>query len=193
MKRACQILTQKGMTNLPAVPSGRQVANSIKIRHMKQFTILFIFLISSLFIKAQSTLPDLQLKNLDGKMISIQEISKDKVLVFSFWATWCVPCINELDVISEQYEDLQDEFGFELVAVSVDNTRSRSRVKPMVNGKGWEYEVLFDTNQKLKRALNISTVPYVIIVKNGKIVYTHSGYTPGAEEDLFAKFKKFIK
>jgi len=160
---------------------------------MQRFSLLLTFLLVSLFIKAQTTLPDLQLKSIDGKTFSIQEMTKDKVVVFDFWATWCVPCINELDAISEEYEDLQEEFGFELVAVSVDNARSKSRVKPMINGKGWDYTVLLDTNQKLKRALNISSVPYVIIVKNGKVVYTHSGYTPGAEEELFEKFKAFNK
>lgn len=158
---------------------------------MQKLSFLFAFLLLSLFSNAQTALPDLQLQTIDGKSVSIQEMTKDKVIVFDFWATWCVPCINELDVISEDYEDMQEEFGFELVAISVDNARSKSRVKPMVNGKGWDYKVLLDSNQKLKRALNISSVPYVIIVKNGKVVYTHSGYTPGAEEELFEKFKAF--
>ncbi len=157
----------------------------------KKVSVLIIFIVSSLLLNAQTALPDVELTNLDGQSVSIQEMSKDKVIVYSFWATWCVPCINELDAIAEEYEDLQDEFDFELVAISIDDARGKSRVKPMVNGKGWEYEVLLDTNQKLKRALNISSVPYVIIVKNGKIVYTHSGYTPGSEEELYEKFQSF--
>ena len=158
---------------------------------IQKVSILFFFLLSSLFINAQTSLPDITLKNLDGKSVSLREMSKDKVLVFDFWATWCVPCINELDAIAEEYEDLQDEFGFELVAVSTDDARTKSRVKPLVNGKDWEYEVLLDPNQKFKRAMNISTVPFVMIVKNGKIVYYHSGYTPGAEQELYEKFKSF--
>ena len=157
----------------------------------KKISVLFIILLASFVIKAQTSLPDIQLNNLDGKSVSIQELSKDNVLVFSFWATWCVPCINELDAIAEEYEDLQDEFNFELIAVSIDDARTKSRVKPMINGKGWEYEILLDSNQKLKRALNIANVPYVIIVKNGKVVHTHSGYTPGAEQELYEKFKSF--
>ncbi len=156
-------------------------------------SILFFFLLSSLFINAQTSLPDISLKNMDGQLVSLKEISKDKVLVFDFWATWCVPCINELDAIAEEYTDLQDEFGFELIAVSTDDARTKSRVKPLVNGKGWEYEILLDPNQKFKRAMNISTVPFVMIVKNGKIMYYHSGYTPGAEQELYEKFKSFQK
>lgn len=157
----------------------------------KKVSILFIILVTSLVVKAQTSLPDIQLNDIDGKSVSIQELSKDKVIVYSFWATWCVPCINELDAIAEEYEDLQDDFEFELVAISIDDARTKSRVKPMINGKGWEYDILLDSNQKLKRALNIANVPYVIIVKNGKIVYTHSGYTPGSEQELYEKFQSF--
>lgn len=157
----------------------------------KKAGILIIFLVSSIFINAQSSLPDIELMDLNGQSVSVKEMSEDKVIVYSFWATWCVPCINELDAIAEEYEDLQDDFDFELVAISIDDARTKSRVKPMINGKGWEYEILLDTNQKLKRALNIATVPYVIIVKDGKVVYTHSGYTPGSEQELYEKFQSF--
>lgn len=158
----------------------------------RKASILILLLVSSLLINAQTSLPDIQLKNLDGQTVSLQEMSKDKVIVYSFWATWCVPCINELDAIAEEYEDLQDDFDFELVAISIDDARTKSRVKPMINGKGWDYEILLDTNQKLKRALNIANVPYVIIAKNGKVVYTHSGYTPGSEQELYEKFQSFL-
>ena len=131
-------------------------------------------------------LPNLTLKTLEGKSISTNEFSKsDNVKVLSFWATWCVPCINELDAISEVYEEWQDETNVELIAISTDDSRTKKRVKPLVNGKGWEYQILLDNNQELKRALNITTLPHVVVIKNGKIVYRHSGYTPGGEYELF--------
>ena len=152
----------------------------------------FIFLtLSSSF--AQEKLPNIVLKNLDGKSINVSEIKTENVTVFSFWATWCVPCINELDAINEEYIDWQDETNVKLYAVSIDNARTQSRVKPLVNGKGWEYEVLLDTNEDFKRFVNANSVPYVIIVKNGEIVYKHSGYTPGSEVELFEKIKELSK
>ena len=155
---------------------------------MKKIILLFLFF-SGIIAYSQKTLPNIKLKNLNGKTILLSDLTKDKTVVLSFWATWCGPCINELDAIAEQYEDLQEE-GFELIAVSIDDTRTKSRVKPLVNGKDWDYTVLLDSNQELKRSLNITNVPYVIIVKNGKIVYTHSGYNPGSEEELIKKFNE---
>lgn len=159
---------------------------------MKKVFFLFVLALTFSFASAQNTLPDLTIKNLDGKNINLSEISKDKTVVVSLWATWCVPCKNELDAISDVYEDWQDETNITLYAVSVDDSRTLKRVRPLVNGKGWEYEVLLDTNNDLKRALGAATVPLTLIVKNNKIVYRHSGYTAGAEDELYEEIKKHI-
>jgi len=160
---------------------------------MKKACLLIVFVLSFITINAQSTLPSLSLKTMDGKTINTKELSKDGPIVISLWATWCVPCKNELDAISDVYEDWQDETNIKLYAVSVDDSRTVKRVKPLVNGKGWEYEVLLDTNHDLKRALGVSTVPVTLIVKDNNIVYRHSGYTPGAEDELYEEIKKHTK
>ena len=159
---------------------------------MKNFLLLFLFLVVW-NINAQE-LPNITLKSLDGKSVTTQEISKsDNIKVLSFWATWCVPCINELDAISDVYEEWQEETNVEIIAISTDDSRTRKRVKPLVNGKGWDYKILIDENQDLKRALNITSLPHVVIVKNGQIVYRHSGYTPGGEDELFEVIKEHSK
>ncbi|WP_457616328.1 TlpA family protein disulfide reductase [Lutibacter sp.] len=158
---------------------------------MKSFLLTLVLFFTLLQINAQSTLPQLSLKDTQGKSIDLSEIDTSTVTVFSFWATWCVPCINELDAINDEYIDWQDETDFKIIAVSIDDTRTSSRVAPLVNGKGWEYQVLLDTNQDFMRAVNATTVPFLIIVKNNKIVYSHSGYTPGSEIELLEKIKEF--
>jgi len=156
---------------------------------MKIILLLTVLNFSQIF--SQDNLPKISLKNNFGKSIAISEIDTKTVTVFSFWATWCIPCLNELDAISEIYDDWQNETNVKIIAVSIDDTRSASRVKPLVNSKNWEYEILFDTNQEFKRAVNATSIPYLIIVKNNKIVYSHSGYTQGSEIELYEKIKEF--
>ena len=60
----------------------------------------------------------------------------------------------------------------------------------MVNGKGWDYTILLDSNNELQRALGASTIPLTLIVKNNEIVYRHSGYSAGVEFELFNKIKE---
>jgi len=151
---------------------------------MKQF-ITFIALVSILFVSAQE-IPSASIVDIKGNKVDFSKIIKsDKPVIVSFWATWCVPCINELDAISEVYPDWQDETNVKLIAISVDDDRTARRIKPLVNGKGWDYEIYRDYNMELQRAFNISSVPFMIIIKNGKIVYTHSGYSPGSEDKIY--------
>ena len=160
---------------------------------MKKTFLLLLFVLSISLVNAQKNFPNITLKNIDGKDVNLVKASKDKLIVVSFWATWCGPCIQELEAINDSYEDMQEDYNFKLYAVSIDNSRSKSRIKPMVNGKDWDYEVLLDSNQEMKKALNFSAPPYLLIIKDGKILYTHSGYTPGSEDEVFEKFKTLKK
>jgi thioredoxin-related protein len=82
----------------------------------------------------------------------------------------------------------------QIVAVSIDDSRSATKVKPAVEGQRWEYDVLLDVNQDLKRQLNIQSVPFTLLVDaNGKIVYTHSGYVDGDEYILEEEIQKLLK
>lgn len=160
---------------------------------MKQISLL-LFLFIYIIGFSQKSIPNVSLTTLEGKLVKIQDkISKDKITVLNFWATWCVPCINELDAISDVYEDWKDETNMEIIAISIDDSRTQRRIKPLINGKDWEYEVLVDKNQELKRALNISIIPHVIILKGNKIVYRHTGYSPGSEDELYEVILKQAK
>ncbi|HLP64318.1 TlpA disulfide reductase family protein [Flavobacterium sp.] len=156
---------------------------------MKNLSLLLLFVGFNLF--AQNNLPDLNLTTLEGKSVSLKNEfnEKDKLYVFSFWATWCAPCINELDEMNDLQEDWKKEANFEVIAVSTDDSRTQKRVKPLVNGKEWTYKILLDTNQDLKRALSIVNIPYTIVVKNNQIVHIQNGYVPGSEVELFEKLK----
>lgn len=156
---------------------------------MKKLFYLFLFI--GFNITAQNNLPDLSLTSIDGKSISLKNEfnEKDKLYVFSFWATWCAPCINELDELNDVQALWKKEANFEIIAISTDDARTQKRVKPLINGKGWDYKILLDTNQDLKRALSIVNIPYTIVVKNSKIVHIQNGYVPGSEIELFTKLK----
>lgn len=137
-------------------------------------------------------MPNIELNTISGESVNLtSDFSEvDKLYVFSFWATWCAPCINELEAIHKKYATWKETLNIEIIAVSIDDSKTQKRVKPFLNGKGWTYKVLLDANQELKRALSIVNVPYTIVVKNNKIVYISNGYSQGAEEELYSKLKE---
>ena len=154
---------------------------------------LVLILLFSICVNSQTQLPNVSLKTLSGQNTSTMEISKkNNLIIISLWATWCVPCKNELDAVAEVYDDWISETNVMYFAVSIDDSRTSKRIKPMVNGKEWDFEILLDENSDLKRAFGVSTVPYTVIVKNGDIVYKHMGYSPGYEDELYSQLIKYV-
>ncbi|HMO39988.1 MAG TPA: TlpA disulfide reductase family protein [Saprospiraceae bacterium] len=159
---------------------------------MKQLTIVFLIIMTGWgSLAAQKSVPSVELKTLDGKNVNIQKILQgDKIVVLSFWATWCKPCQLELDAMADLYEEWQEAYNVEIVAVTIDTQRALPKVLPMVETKGWAYTILSDANQNLKNALNFQTIPQTFLLDaNGNIVYEHSGYVPGDEYELEKKIK----
>ena len=118
---------------------------------MRNFIFLSVFLLSFAGF-SQKILPDINLKTFEGDKVNIADLtSNDKIAILSLWATWCVPCIKELDAINELYDQWKAEVDFEVYAISVDDSRSINRAKALVNGKGWNHNILLDKNQNLKR------------------------------------------
>jgi peroxiredoxin len=141
-------------------------------------------------------LPSVTLKNIDGKTVDTAKLNNNgKPFIISFFATWCKPCQRELDAIHEQIVDWEEETGVKVIAVSIDQGQNVDKVKPLVDAKGWEYEVLLDPNGDFNRAMNVNgTVPTVFVIDGkGKIVDRRSGYVDGSEQHLIEKVRELIK
>lgn len=157
---------------------------------MKKFIIIAVLV--AVVQTAFAQLPHVTLKDINGKAVRLDTLSNGgKPIIIDFFATWCKPCNRELSAISEVYDQWQSETGVRLIAVSIDQAHHINKVKPLVDQLGWPYEVLLDPNSELKRALGVQLIPYTLIVDgDGKIVYKHSGYVDGEEEELLEEIKK---
>ena len=160
---------------------------------MKKYILSLLVLCFGL--TAFSQLPSVKLKDIDGKTINTAELSNDgKPMIITFFATWCKPCHRELKAIHEVYADWQDETGVKVITVSIDEAQNVAKVKPLVDGFGWEFDVLLDSNSDFKRALGINLIPASVVVDgNGKIVSSRTGYTDGSEEHLIEEVRKLIE
>ncbi|MEG1611238.1 MAG: TlpA disulfide reductase family protein [Alistipes sp.] len=159
---------------------------------MKNLLLLAVALVFSATC-ATAQISNVKIENDKGELVSVASMVDGKTpMIISFWSTTCKPCIRELNTINDVMIDWKEMANFRVIAVSVDDSRSASKAKAMAAGNGWEdITVLYDKNQELKRAMNVNSIPQVFVVDGtGKIVYAHTGYTPGCENELLKVIKE---
>ena len=163
---------------------------------MKKFTILLLAFALQLTAFAQDAkIPSVSLKDLNGNTIDTGKLNNNgKPIVICFWATWCSPCKKELNNYAELYDDWKEETGVKIIAVSIDDQRSMTRVAPYINSVSWDYDILLDTNKQFAQALGVNNVPHTFLIDgNGNIVWQHNNYAEGDEEELHEQLLKLKK
>ena len=150
--------------------------------------ILSLFLVAAALVATAQVkpVPSVKLQDMTGATVDTGALENDgNPVVICFWATWCSPCKKELNNYADLYADWQEEFGVKIIAVTIDDQRSKARVKPYVDGVAWEYDVLYDPNRDFARAMGVQTPPHTFVVDDeGNIVHSHVGYTDGDEDEL---------
>ncbi|PHS13156.1 MAG: thioredoxin family protein [Kangiella sp.] len=144
---------------------------------MKNF-IWIVALFLSLSLKAEILVgeipPSYLGKDKNGVKIELSEM-KGKVVVATFWATWCPPCLKEMEVL----ENIQRQVGKDkLEVVAINFKEGRSKYKRIVKLlKDAQITLTYDRRGIVAKRYNIKSIPRMFIInKLGKISYMHKGY-----------------
>ena len=137
---------------------------------------------------ARAGVSDFTLDTIDGDSVSLSDY-KGKVIVVSFWATWCKPCIQELGFLKKLSKKLSKDIV--ILAISTDGPDSVSAVEEKAQAKGLDMPVLLDTSGDVFAQFNPEgSLPFsVYIDRNGKLHSTHDGFATG--DDI--KIEKVVK
>ena len=95
-------------------------------------SVLFSGLILSLAAVAKDPpKADLTLKDSTGQKVSLRDL-RGKNVVLNFWATWCVPCNDEMPMIVEMEKEYRAR-GVVFIAASLDDSKTRSQIPAFVS------------------------------------------------------------
>jgi peroxiredoxin len=160
--------------------------------------VVILFLFSSLLLAQQEKeegqkAPDFVLKELNGDNYRLSENTGQGPIVINFWATWCVPCIEELKQMKKIYKKYEDK-DVQFLAISVDDPKTVGRVNSFVKSRKYPYTILLDTNNEVMNLYQTKVPPYTVIIdKDGQVVYTHVGYRMGDEKQIDEKLQILLE
>ena len=108
--------------------------SSFNILVMNKLFYITLFLLFTVTVSAQEAWPDVKVENEKGEVISTKEILGGKPAIVSFWGVTCKPCMTELNTLNELLEEWRKEVDFNVIAVSIDDSRFTARARSMAKG-----------------------------------------------------------
>lgn len=116
--------------------------------------------------------PVFELASLGGGEIGPQDYA-GQVVLLEFWATWCVPCHAQADVLEALYGEYRGR-GVEFLAV--DLGEDEETVRRFVAANPFPYPVLLDPADELSYQLGVAALPTLMVIdREGRVTYFDAG------------------
>jgi thiol-disulfide isomerase/thioredoxin len=147
-----------------------------KTSHISVWSIaLVLIFLSAVVTQAATPMPSFALASVrDGKIVESDSFN-GKVLLLTFFATWCPPCAEEVPVLVKLHKELADA-GFSVIGLSVDQTGPASVAKFVKNRK-INYPVLLAESRTTQDFGGVYGIPVAFLVnKSGNVVKKYTGY-----------------
>jgi peroxiredoxin len=109
--------------------------------------------------------PAFSLATLDGRRAALAD-NRDKLVILNFWATWCVPCADEMPTLEALWTDYRAR-GLVVLGVSVDRGGPRALLEPYVRNLALTFPILLDPDSKTANAWRVTALPATFVVKPG--------------------------
>jgi len=131
---------------------------------------------------------DLELESIDGRNLNLADL-KGKVVLIDFWATWCVPCVQEMPSLKKLQEKYKEK-GLEILAVSIDE--DSRKVSPFVAENALNFLVAH--SPELGKQFKATSIPLSLFIdKHGNIRYRKLGFEEGDEREIEVAIIELLK
>ncbi len=135
--------------------------------------------------------PAFHLEDVDGHSVNLDEHLGKDVILLDFWATFCGPCLTELDTYRGM--QLRHAQGLKVIAISVDQPQTVARVRSFARARAFPFSVVLDPEQQAYRLYNVSVLPTSILIdRRGKIIYRKEGFEPGDEKEMERRLSQLL-
>jgi len=144
---------------------------------MKKFILFFVGVVMTMGLFTQyvhaaglKAAKDFQIKDINGKTVTLSAYKGKKPVFLLFWTTWCPYCRKELKVLSEKSAQLTS-VNIELLAINIGE--SGAKVADFLKKNPLNLRVCLDENTSVAESYAVLGIPtYIIVNKDGLIVFT---------------------
>jgi len=121
---------------------------------------------STIPVEVNYAAPDLQLRDINGNVVSL-DMYHGKVVLVNLWATWCPPCKAEMPTLQSFYKEYKDTG---LVVIAINNGEAVDLVKPFAGEYGLTFPVWLDEGYVTEKAFGTINLPSSwVIDRAGKV------------------------
>jgi peroxiredoxin len=134
--------------------------------------------------------PDFTLNSRAGKPLSLSQY-KGQVVMLNFWASWCVPCRQEMPLLETMHKKY-GKMGFTLIGVNVEpDSKAANAVLEKIPVS---FPIVYDTESEVSRLYQVSGMPSTVIIdRKGRIRLVHKGYKPGDENEYLNSIRTLLR
>lgn len=126
--------------------------------------------------------PHFTLKDLNGKEVKLEDY-RGKVIFLNFWATWCMPCREEIESMKTLYAEFKDR-GFIILAVNI--KESTKKVKAFQKSYKMNFPILLDSDGKVSSRYGVRLVPTTVLIdREGYLIGSALGTRNWSREEAF--------
>ncbi|HTU67681.1 MAG TPA: TlpA disulfide reductase family protein [Steroidobacteraceae bacterium] len=130
-------------------------------------------------------------KDVDGNKVTISE-HRGKVVIVSFWASWCAPCRKELPILAAIAKKVGPGHC-KVIAINYHDEPKPFRavadaLKPL------SITILRDSSGKAARKFEVKGIPRMIIIdRDGKVAADHTGYGEGSVDEIVDELNRVLQ
>lgn len=120
---------------------------------------------------------DFRLATLEGEAVGPPDFA-GKTVLLDFWATWCIPCHAQAEVLKEIHPKVDGKVQF----LAVDVGEEETQVRGFVERKPFPYPVLLDTESEVADSLGVYSLPTLMVIDpEGQVRYFEAGVVSEGE------------
>jgi len=151
---------------------------------LKGIALAAVFASAALAASSTGPAPGFKLSGRDGKSVDLSQF-KGQVVMINFWASWCVPCRQEMPVLEDIYKKYKP-MGFTMLAVNVEPDSKEAEAWLAKLPKPVTFPVAYDVDSKVSKLYKVETMPSTVFVdRKGNVRVVHRGYKPGIDENVY--------